>query len=152
MGTGTASAAPPTPNDPSTFQLDCPGFQVDAQATDSSKVIEQFHHFRDAKPLKLFTDTSSASTITLTGPAPASKVVRYVANGTIRVALDFRVGDLVYTATGRNLISVPKHEDFAGGVFLTVGRVTWTLNGPVFPNGGLVGPGTVTDICPLLGP
>ena len=36
-GTGAAVAAPPTPNDPSTIQFECPGFAVNAQATGSSK-------------------------------------------------------------------------------------------------------------------
>ncbi|MCI9870446.1 hypothetical protein [Arthrobacter humicola] len=38
------------------------------------------------------------------------------------------------------------------GVFLAVGLESWTLNGPVYPNAGLTGPGTVTDVCALLAP
>lgn len=151
-GTGSAVAAPPTPNDTSTTTLDCPGFQVEAQATGWSKVIDQFpNNFNESKPLKFYSGTSAASTMTLTGPAPASKVVSYSLNGTVRLAFDFSIGDFVHKATGRNLITVPKVYG-TPGIFLAVGQFYWAQNGPVYPNAGLTGPGKITDVCQVLAP
>lgn len=151
-GPGAAVAAPPTRIEPSFQQFDCPGFKIDAQITGKMKAIDApLSSSSSSQPLKLLTLVGAASTATLTGPAPASKVVRFSQNGSIRISADFSTGaDFVMTATGRNLISVPKHPGYPGGLFLSVGLVTWTLNGPVHPNGGLTGPGTVTDVCQLL--
>jgi hypothetical protein len=153
-GTGPAIASPPTPIEPSSHQFDCPGFIVDAVITGKMKEIDApLSSFPKSQPLKLLTVVGAASTATLTGPAPASKVLSFSQNGSIRIALDLSPGgDLVFTGTGRNLISLPQHGDYPGGLFLSVGKVTWTLNGPVDPNGGITGPGTVTDVCALLAP
>ncbi|MCX6498268.1 MAG: hypothetical protein NTU93_05630 [Arthrobacter sp.] len=152
-GTGAAVAAPPTPNDRTTETLDCPGFQVDAVYTGKAKVIDQSVHDHAGQTfLKFFKNVGAAGTATLTGPAPASKVLHYSLNGTIKMGLDLNIVDFVYTGTGRNMITDPKHGDYPGGIFLTVGKVTWTLNAPDYPNGGLTGPGTITDVCQLLAP
>ena len=151
-GTGAAVAAPPIPNDTSPFQLDCPGFQIDVKVIGSSKSkYIDFIHPSPPSEIRLFAVTNASTAVTLTGPAPASKVVRTALNGTVRWAFDFNVGDFVITSTGRNLITVPKVYG-TPGVFLAVGLETWTLNGPVYPNAGLTGPGTVTDVCQLLAP
>lgn len=148
-GPGSAAAAPPTPIDPPTVEsLDCAGFQVTAVTTGKVKVIEQFpHHLNNSKVLRFYTNVGAAITITLTGPT--SKVVSYPLNGTIQVGLG--PTDFVYKATGKNLISLPVGSG-APGIFYTSGQVNWTLNGPVSPNGGLTGPGKVTDVCALLAP
>ncbi|SKB33826.1 hypothetical protein SAMN05660473_00179 [Arthrobacter sp. 49Tsu3.1M3] len=148
-GTGAAVAAPPTPLDPTAETLDCPGFTVEAVTTGKTKVIDQFpHHLVDpSKDLRFYTNVGADVTITLTGPT--SKMVRYPLNGTIQVALG--PTDFVYKGTGKNLISLPAGSG-APGIFYTSGQVTWTLNGPVSPNGGLTGPGKVTDVCALLAP
>jgi hypothetical protein len=150
-GTGSALAAPPVPNDPSPFQVDCPGFQVTAQLTGSTKTIYARHPSRNPNLVKLWKEVGIATTVTLTGPAPASKVLRYNINGRRLTELDLNVGDIRYIATGRNLMIVPKVYG-TPGLFLSKGRVTWTLNGPVYPNGGMTGPGKITDVCQLLAP
>jgi hypothetical protein len=152
-GTGSAVAAPQGPQETVSQQFDCPGFTVDAQSTGKFKDIESpSQSSPDSRPTKLLTLVGAASTVTLTGPAPASKVVHFSQNGTIRVAIASNNFDLIFTATGRNLIIVPAHPGYPGGLFLTVGKVGWTLDGPVYPNGGLTGPGSVTDVCQLLAP
>lgn len=151
-GTGIATAAPTTPTDPSVQQFDCPGFVISAQVTGAEKVIPHSLHFAGSKPVTLFTNVAAASTLTLSRPAPAVKVFSSSINGTVRVAWDPGTADFIYKATGRNLITVPKHTGYPGGLFLTVGQVAWTLDGPVDPDGGLTGPGTVTDLCRLLAP
>ncbi|HEX9085902.1 MAG TPA: hypothetical protein VF867_00060, partial [Arthrobacter sp.] len=121
---------------------------VQAVTTGKTKVIEQLpHHYNGSKPLRFYTNVGAAITITLTGPT--LKVVSYPLNGTIQVALG--PTDFVYKATGKNLISLPIGSG-APGIFYTSGQVTWTLNGPVYPNGGLTGPGKITDVCALLAP
>ena len=150
-GSGSAAASPPTPLEQTTDTLDCPGFQIDAVYTGKAKLIDE-PISNGQTFLKFFKVMGAASTATLTGPAPASKVVHYSLNGPVKMGLDLNIVDFVYTATGRNLISDPKHGDYPGGLFLTVGKVTWTLNAPDYPNGGLTGPGTITDVCQLLAP
>ena len=147
-GSGSAVAAPPTPVEQTTDTLDCPGFQVEAVTTGKIKVIEQFpHHYNGSKLLRFYSNVGAAITITLTGPT--SKVVSYPLNGTIQVALG--PTDFVYKATGKNLITLPVGSG-APGIFYTSGQVNWTLNGPVYPNGGLTGQGKLTDVCALLAP
>jgi hypothetical protein len=147
-GTGSAVAASPTPVDPTVETLDCNGFQVEAVTTGKAKVIEQFpHHYSGSNPFRFYTNVGASITITLTGPT--LKVVSYPLNGTIQLVLG--PTDFVYKATGKNLISLPTGSG-APGIFYTSGQVTWTLNGPVYPNGGLTGPGKITDVCALLAP
>lgn len=152
-GSGSAVAAPPTPIENTTETLDCPGFQVEAVYTGKMKVIDAPLPSGTKKRLKLFTSVGANSTATLTGPAPASKVVSFSLNGSISWSIVFSPEfDIIITGTGRNLISDPQHGDYPGGLFLTVGKVTWSLNAPDYPNGGITGPGSVTDVCALLAP
>jgi hypothetical protein len=151
-GTGSAAAAPPTPNDPSTIQYDCPGFKVDAQGTGMSKTIDRWlHPYAADRPEPFYTSTGAATTVTLTSVTAAPKTVTYSVNGTIRLSIQWEPFDFVYKATGRNLIEVPVNYG-TPGLFLAVGQETWTLNGPVYPNAGMTGPGTITDVCQLLAP
>lgn len=150
-GSGSAAAAPPTPIEQTTDTLDCPGFKVNAVYTGKIKVVDAPVTSGTKKRLKLFTDVGAASTATLTGPAPASKVLSISLNGSISWAIVLSPEfDIVITGTGRNLISDPQHGDYPGGLFLTVGKVSWSLNAPDYPNGGITGPGSVTDVCALL--
>jgi hypothetical protein len=151
-GAGSAAAAPPTPVDSTTETLDCPGFQVHAAYTGKVKVIEMLHrNFNFDKPIRFYTDVGAAVTVTLTGPAPASKVLTYPLNGTIRVAFDFNIPDLLIRITGKNLITVPTVYGIPG-IFYTSGQLGYAENGPVYPNAGLTGPGKITDVCALLAP
>lgn len=150
-GTGSAVAAPPTPNDPSTVQFQCPDFVVNATATGSSKTIFQLHHINDSKPYMLWTDTGAATTVTYTSVTPTPKSVTYPLNGTKRTAVQFEPFDFVYKATGWNVMYVPPSYG-TPGLFLSVGQVTWTQFGPAYPNGGMTGPGKITDICQVLAP
>lgn len=152
-GSGSAAAAPPIPVEPTTETLDCPGFQVDAVYTGKAKWIDAPIASGTKKRLKLFTGVAAASTATLTGPAPTSKVISLSLNGSISWSIVLSPEfDIVITGTGRNLISDPQHGDYPGGLFLTVGKVSWSLNAPDYPNGGITGPGSVTDVCALLAP
>jgi hypothetical protein len=150
-GTGAAVAAPPTPEGTSTDTLDCPGFQVEAQSSGSYKFILQLHHLHDSKPYMLWTETGVASTMTLTALTPTPKTVSYSLNGSRKTALQFDPLDFVYTATGRNLMVVQASYG-TPGIFLSVGLVTWTQFGPVYPTGGMTGPGKITDVCKVLAP
>jgi hypothetical protein len=150
-GTGSAAAAPPTPNDTTPFQFVCPGFTVDAQVTGKSKLTDWLRPFPASKPIPLYTETGAATTITLTSVTPFPKTVRYSINGSRRVALSLDPIDFVYTATGRNLMYVPPAYG-TPGIFLSEGLVTWTLFGPVYPYGGMTGPGKITDVCQVLAP
>lgn len=150
---GAAAAAPPTPIEQTAETLDCPGFQVDAIYTGKTNVIDAPIPSGTQKRLKLFTSVGANSTATLTGPPPTSKVLSFSLNGGISWAIVLSPEfDIVITGTGRNLISDPQHGDYPGGLFLTVGNVNWSLNAPDYPNGGITGPGKVTDVCALLAP
>jgi hypothetical protein len=152
-GTGAAVAAPPTPIEPTTVKYDCPGGTIDAVVTGKMKVIDAPVSSVNKKGGKLLKVVGAASTVTLTGPAPASKVMSFSQNGSLSIAyISSPEFDVVLTVTGRNLISDPKHGDYPGGLFLTVGKVFWSLNAPDYPNGGLTGPGKITDVCALLAP
>lgn len=150
-GTGAAVAEPPTPNDPSTVQFECPGFTVNAQATGTSKINYWSFRGSDSKPIPIYSATSSAAKVTFTSVTPTPKTVTYSLNGTKRAALDLDALDVVYKATGWNVMYVPPGYG-TPGLFLSVGQVTWTLFGPVYPNGGMTGPGKITDICQVLAP
>jgi hypothetical protein len=77
--------------------------------------------------------------------------VTYQLNGTYRVALQLDPIDIVFKSTGWNVMYVPPNYGIPG-LFLSVGQVTWTEFGPAYPNGGMTGPGKITDICALLAP
>lgn len=148
-GSGSAVAEPPTPNDPSTVQFQCPDFMVNTTATGASKITFPPFHFRDYKPIPLYSATSSAATVTFTSVTPTPKSVTYGLNGTKRAAVQFDPFDYVYKATGWNVM-YPYYG--TPGLFLSVGQVTWTQFGPAYPNGGMTGPGKITDICQVLAP
>lgn len=151
-GSGSAAAAPPTPNDTSTEQFQCPDFVVDATATGSSKVTYWFGRpYPVSKPIPFYSATSSAAKVTFTSVTSTPKTVTYQLNGTKRAALQFDPFDIVYKSTGWNVMYVPPAYG-TPGLFLSVGQVTWTLEGPAYPNGGMTGPGKITDICALLAP
>ncbi|WP_026538717.1 hypothetical protein [Arthrobacter sp. 9MFCol3.1] len=157
-GTGAAvadppTAGPPTPNDPSTVQYQCPGFMVNATATGKSKVIDwAFWPAAPSKPLPVVTITGAATTETFTSVTATPKTVTYQLNGTYRVALQLEPSfDIVFKSTGWNVMYVPPVYG-TPGLFLSVGQVTWTEFGPAYPNGGMTGPGKITDICALLAP
>jgi len=150
-GSGSAAAAPPIPEGTSTDIVDCPGFRVEAVSSGSYKFILQLHHLDESKPYMLWTETGVASTMTLTSLTSTPKSVTYSLNGSRKTALQFEPFDLVFTATGRNLMVVQASYG-TPGIFLSVGKVTWTQDGPVYPNGGMTGPGHITDVCALLAP
>lgn len=152
-GMGSAVAAPPIPVDPTTETLDCPGFQVEAVTTGKAKVIDMFpnRNLNFEKPVRFYTNVGAAVTVTLTGPAPASKVLTYPLNGTVRLAFDFNIPDFLVRFTGKNLVTVPTAYGIPG-IFYTSGQLGYAEGGPVYPNAGLTGPGKITDVCALLAP
>lgn len=150
-GSGAAVAAPPIPEVRSTETLDCPGFQVEGQFSGSYKFILQLHHIHDSKPYLLWTETGVDSKVTLTALTSTPKTVSYSINGSRKTAAQSDPFDLVFTATGRNLMMVQASYG-TPGIFLSVGKVTWTQLGPVYPNGGMTGPGKITDVCQVLAP
>lgn len=151
-GAGPAVAAPnpnkPTPNPTAPFSLRevlksaCPGFDVRAQLTGKSKLIDL--------PGDRFIGISPGATITLTGPS--GKTVRYVITGSIHIQV-LPDGGQEVRATGRNLIIVPdvpnKHPE---GLFLTTGNVNYALNKDGSERRLFSGSGKVTDVCALLAP
>lgn len=151
-GSGSAVAAPVAPVYPTTETLDCPGFQVNAVYTGKTKVIDVIpKNWNLDKPVRFYTNVGAAVTVTLTGPAPASKVLTYQLNGTVRFAFDFSIPDILISYTGKNLVVVPTVYGVPG-IFYTSGQLGYAESGPVYPNAGLTGPGKVTDVCALLAP
>ena len=57
-------------------------------------------------------------------------------------------GGQYFTATGRNMITVPKANGHPLGLFITIGTVNWTLNADGTERGGMfTGTGQVIDVC-----
>lgn len=138
-GTGMAAAAPPEPIDV-TFEWPCPGFDATLTATGKSGFI--------SLPGDRFKVIAPDQRVTITGPGgETSYVITGVTHVEVQPDKSFDV-----TATGLNVILVPKTKEHPAGLFLTNGTVTWTLN----PNGSertffSSGGGQVTDICGLVG-
>lgn len=149
-GAGPAVAAPdpnkPTPNPRLREALGsaCPGFDVTAQLTGKSKLIDL--------PGDRFIGISPGATITLTGPSPALRRVSYVITGSTHIQV-LPDGSQEISSTGRNLIIVPevtcKHPK---GLFLTTGNVSYALNKDGTEKRLFSGSGRVTDVCALLAP
>lgn len=138
-GTGTAAAAPPEPIDV-TFEWPCPGFDATLTATGKSGVI--------SLPGDRFKFIAPDQRVTITGPI--GETVSYVVTGVTHVEVQpdesFHV-----TATGLNVILVPEANGHPAGLFLTSGKVSWTLNPDgsertLFSSQG----GQVTDVCKLV--
>jgi hypothetical protein len=90
--------------------------------------------------------------VTITGPEPTYKSVSYVATGAVE-AQKLPDGNYYYTATGRNVVSVPETNGHPKGLFLTIGTVSWTLDAAGNEVGDMFsGKGTVTDVCQLVAP
>lgn len=57
-------------------------------------------------------------------------------------------GGQYFTATGRNMITVPRANGHDLGLYVTIGTVNWTLNADGTERGGMfTGSGTVVDVC-----
>lgn len=131
------AAAVPGPIEGS-FTLPCPGFKVVltadgkvgviALAGDREKIIWP--------GLSITVTNKSGESVTYNGAAGVTHI-QYLDDG----------GQFV-TATGPNLITVPKANGHPVGVYFTTGTVSWTLDSKGKEVGDMFsGNGTVTDIC-----
>lgn len=137
-GTSSAVAAPPEPIDV-TFEWPCPGFAATLTATGKSGVI--------SLPGDRFKVIAPDQRVTISGPGDT---VSYVITGVTHVEVQSDKSFNV-TATGLNVVLVPKAKRHSAGLFLTSGTVSWTLNPDgsertLFSSQG----GQVTDVCKLI--
>jgi len=138
-GTGTAAAAPPEPIDV-TFIWPCSGFNATLTATGKSATI--------SLPGDRFKIIAPDQKVTITGKS--GETVSYVITGVTHVQVQ-PDGSYAVTATGLNVVLVPKTKSHPAGLFLTSGTVSWTLNPDgsertFFSSQG----GQVTDVCALI--
>ena len=138
-GTGPAVAAPsgpPTPPVPASGTVASCGFPVAYQLTGRVKNITM--------PGGTVISNSPGLKITLTANG---KTLNYVITGTSRYT--FLSDRIEVISTGRNLLLLPSPD----GLYLTTGNVNYALT----PDGlgelrRFTGPGTATNVCPLLAP
>lgn len=136
-GTGTVAAAP-EPIDV-TLKWPCPNFKATLTVTGKSGV--------NSLPGDRFKFIAPDQRITITGPGgETSYLITGVTHVEVQPDESFDV-----TATGLNVILVPRTKEHDPGLFLTNGTVTWTLNPDgsertLFSSGG----GQVTDVCALV--
>jgi hypothetical protein len=138
-GAGTAAAAPPEPIS-GTFTSPCPGFNATLTVTGKTATI--------SLPGGRFKVISPDQKVTITGPS--AETVSYVITGVTHVEIQ-PDGSYAVTATGPNVVLVPKTKSHPAGLFLTTGTVSWTLNPDgsertLFSSQG----GQVTDVCALI--
>jgi hypothetical protein len=146
---GPAAAAPPEPNfaDPfiiqEAFGNDCPGFEVTAQLTGTSKEMVSKDGNRKIQ-------ISPATTITLSANG---KTLTYLITGVTHIQVQ-PDGSEEVRSTGKNLLIVPNVENqHVEGLFLTTGNVNYARIPGVFAGGEVrlfSGPGQVVDVCALL--
>lgn len=137
--TGTAAAAAPEPIS-GTFTSPCPGFDATLTVTGKTATL--------SLPGDRLKYISPDQKVTITGPS--GETVSYVITGVTHVEVQ-PDGSYAVTATGPNVILVPKTKEHPAGLFLTTGTVSWTLN----PNGSertlfSSQGGQVTDVCELI--
>lgn len=138
--TGTAVAAPPGPADGS-FNYPCPTFLAHLTVTGKGGTIPL--------PGGAFKAIAPDQRVTITNPETGASV-SYLITGVTHVATQ-PDESLAVTATGSNVILVPKANGHPAGLFFTRGTVSWTLN-PDFSERTLFTSqgGQVTDVCALI--
>jgi hypothetical protein len=123
------------------FTLSCPGFKVTLTAEGKVGVIAlPGEREKMIWPgLSVTVTNKSGESVTYTGAAGVTHI-QYLDDGSQFV-----------TATGPNLITVPRANGHPVGVFFTTGNVSWTLDSRGREVGDMFsGSGTVTDICAAL--
>ncbi|MCO4254605.1 hypothetical protein [Pseudarthrobacter cellobiosi] len=120
------------------FTVPCPGFKVVLTADGKVGVIDL--------PGDRAKIIWPGLTVTLT--AKSGESITYEgASGVTHIEPASDGGQYV-TATGRNIITVPKANGHPLGVYFTIGTVNWTLNADGSERGGMfTGTGTVVDVC-----
>ena len=134
-----AGSAVPEPIEVS-FTAPCPGFDAELQAAGKIGVINLpgDRQFLTAPDLG----------VTVTGPGGSAS---YVITG-VTMIQNLSDGGQFVTATGPNLITVPKANGHPAGLYYTTGTVSWTLDKKGREVGGMfTGSGTVTDVCAVVG-
>lgn len=120
------------------FTLSCPGFKVVLTADGKVGVIAlPGDREKIIWPgLSVTVSDKSGESVTYNGAAGVTHI-QYLEDGSQFV-----------TATGPNLITVPRANGHPVGVYFTTGTVSWTLDSKGREVGGMFsGSGTVTDIC-----
>lgn len=125
-----------------TFAVPCPDSELTVAAAGKYAVIE----LPGGRTKTIWPGVS----ITVTGESGESVTFEGTAGLTHTTPLSN--GNQLFTATGRNFITVPDANDHPVGVFLTIGTVSWILDENEDEVGGMfTGTGRVTDLCALLG-
>jgi hypothetical protein len=120
------------------FTLSCPGFKVVLTAEGKVGVIPlPGDREKIIWPgLSVTVTDKEGDSVTYTGAAGVTHI-QYLDDGSQFV-----------TATGPNLITVPRANGHPVGVYFTTGTVSWTLDRRGKEVGGMFsGTGTVTDVC-----
>jgi hypothetical protein len=131
------AAAVPGPIEGS-FTVSCPGFKVVLTAEGKIGVIAlPGEREKIIWPgLSMTVTNKEGESVTYTGASGVTHI-QYLEDGSQLV-----------TATGPNLITVPRANGHPVGVYFTTGTVSWTLDRRGKEVGGMfTGTGTVTDVC-----
>ncbi|MCQ6269223.1 hypothetical protein M8J71_01720 [Pseudarthrobacter sp. R1] len=134
------AAATPGPIEGS-FSVPCPGFKVVLSANGKVGVVTlPGDREKIIWPgLSITVTDNSGESITYTGASGVTHI-QYLDDGSQFV-----------TATGPNVVTVPRANGHPAGVYFTTGNVSWTLDRRGREVGGMfTGKGTVTDICAAL--
>ncbi|RDV10971.1 hypothetical protein DXK94_07335 [Arthrobacter sp. RT-1] len=134
------AAAVPGPIEGS-FTVSCPGFKVVLTAEGKIGVITlPGEREKIIWPgLSMTVTNKEGESVTYTGASGVTHI-QYLEDGSQLV-----------TATGPNLITVPRANGHPVGVYFTTGTVSWTLDRRGKEVGGMfTGTGTVTDVCAAL--
>lgn len=138
VGAGPVAAAPPVPIGSFTFvNRDC-GYRIEVVVTGKSGVNEL--------PGGATIITAPGQEVTLTNIKTGASVT-YVITGATHINVVSADRQEV-TSTGRNVLIVPEGD--REGLYLTLGTVTYVLDGRGRQITPFEGPGQVTDICTLL--
>ncbi|MFC9351630.1 hypothetical protein [Arthrobacter sp. NPDC057013] len=137
-GTGAVAAAAPEPIGTVTLTLRECGYRIEAVVTGKAGVNEL------ANGATIF--TAPGQEVTLTN-VKTGESVTFGITGASHVNT-VSANRVEITATGRNVLTIPEGD--RKGVYLTVGSVTYVLDGRGRQISPFEGTGQVTDICTLL--
>lgn len=136
------AAAVPGPIE-GTFTLSCPGFKVLLTAEGKVGVIAL-----PGDREKIIWPGLSVSLTVKDNNEETNEIVTYTGAAGVTHIQYLDDGSQFVTATGPNLITVPRANGHPVGVYFTTGTVNWTLDRRGKEVGGMFsGTGTVTDVC-----
>ena len=134
------AAANPEPIEGS-FPVPCPGFRIVLTADGKVGVVD----LPGGRQKIIWPGLS------ITATAKSGESMTYEGASGVTHTETLADGGQYVTATGRNLITVPRANGHPVGVYFTIGTVSWTLDRDGKEVGGMfTGTATVTDVCAAL--